>query len=134
MAMTPNSESANSPSERSRTKNTPRIALKSVKTLAATMLEVDRDEVSGGGPSRASRAAASALDSPRSIAAASVIAGIYSGAAGRHLVAPAARDRLAPPWGSPGATSPSQLQRSPMISKKYFLPLAVVLASGLIAA
>ncbi len=34
-------------------------ALNSVKTLPATMLEVERDEVSGGGPSLRSRAAAS---------------------------------------------------------------------------
>ena len=31
------------------------IALKSVKTLPATMLEVEREEVSGGGPSLRSR-------------------------------------------------------------------------------
>ena len=35
------------------------IALKRVKTLPATMLEVERDEVSGGGPSLRRRAAAS---------------------------------------------------------------------------
>ena len=35
------------------------IALKSVKTLPATMLEVEREEVSGGGPSLRRRAAAS---------------------------------------------------------------------------
>ena len=41
-----------------RMKKTPMIALKSVKTFPATMLETERLEVSGGGPSRASRAAA----------------------------------------------------------------------------
>ena len=45
------------------------IALKSVKTLPATMLEVEREEVSGGGPSLRSRFAALALERPCSIAA-----------------------------------------------------------------
>ena len=45
------------------------IALKSVKTLPATMLEVEREEVSGGGPSSRSRFAAVALERPCSIAA-----------------------------------------------------------------
>ena len=40
------------------------IALKRVKTLPATMLEVEREEVSGGGPSLRRRVAASALESP----------------------------------------------------------------------
>ena len=52
-----------------RMKKTPMIALKSVKTFPATMLETERLEVSGGGPSRASRAAASALDNPLSVTA-----------------------------------------------------------------
>jgi hypothetical protein len=51
-----------------RTKNPPMIALNSVKTLPATMLETDREEVSDGGPSSRSRFAAVALDSPRSVA------------------------------------------------------------------
>ena len=45
------------------------IALKSVKTLPATMLETEREEVSGGGPSSRSRLPPLALESPRSIAA-----------------------------------------------------------------
>ena len=49
------------------------IALKSVKTLPATMLEVEREEVSGGGPSLRSRAAASALERPISLVAAAVL-------------------------------------------------------------
>ena len=40
------------------------IALNSVKTLPATMLETEREEVSGGGPSLRSRASASALERP----------------------------------------------------------------------
>jgi hypothetical protein len=40
------------------------IALKSVKTLPATMLAVEREELSGGGPSLRKRAAASPLESP----------------------------------------------------------------------
>src|SRR6266516_4759834 len=44
-------------------------ALNSVKTLPATMLETERDEVSAGAPRLRSRATASALDSPRSLAA-----------------------------------------------------------------
>ena len=40
------------------------IALKRVKTLPATMLEVEREEVSGGGPSLRRRAAASLLERP----------------------------------------------------------------------
>ena len=43
----------------SRTKKTPMIALKRVKTLPATMLEAEREEVSGGGPSLRRRFAAS---------------------------------------------------------------------------
>ena len=42
------------------------IALKSVKTLPATMLEVEREEVSAGAPSLRSRVSASRLESPRS--------------------------------------------------------------------
>ena len=40
------------------------IALKSVKTLPAMMLEVEREEVSGGGPSLRRRAAASSCERP----------------------------------------------------------------------
>ncbi len=40
------------------------IALKIVKTLPATMLEVEREEVSGGGPSLRSRFSASLLERP----------------------------------------------------------------------
>ena len=50
------------------------IALKSVKTLPATMLEVEREEVSGGAPSSRSRFAAALPESPWSTAAASLIA------------------------------------------------------------
>ena len=42
------------------------IALKRVKTLPAMMLAVEREEVSGGGPSLRSRAFASALERPLS--------------------------------------------------------------------
>jgi hypothetical protein len=42
------------------------IALKRVKTLPATMLAVEREEVSGGGPSWRSRTFASALERPLS--------------------------------------------------------------------
>ena len=52
-----------------RTKKTPMIALKSVKTLPATMLETEREESSAGGPSLRSRFAAVALERPCSIAA-----------------------------------------------------------------
>ena len=45
------------------------IALKSVKTLPATMLEVERDEVSGGGPSLRRRAAASCAREPAPVVA-----------------------------------------------------------------
>ena len=48
------------------------IALKRVKTLPATMLEVEREEVSGGGPSLRRRLAASALERPCSAAGWSV--------------------------------------------------------------
>ena len=40
------------------------IALKRVKTLPATMLEVEREEVSAGAPSLRRRLAASALERP----------------------------------------------------------------------
>jgi hypothetical protein len=43
------------------------IALKRVKTLPATMLEVEREEFSGGGPSSRRRLLASALDRPCSL-------------------------------------------------------------------
>src|ERR1044072_615800 len=64
--MKPNTASANSPRERMRTKKTPMIALKRVKTLPATMLETEREDVSGGEPSLRRRLAASALLRPRS--------------------------------------------------------------------
>ena len=54
------------------------IALKSVKTLPATMLETEREEVSGGGPSLRSRAAASALESPRSLAASVALMALFN--------------------------------------------------------
>jgi hypothetical protein len=50
-AMNPNIASANNPSERMRMKKTPMIALKSVKTLPATMLATERLDVSSTGPS-----------------------------------------------------------------------------------
>ena len=43
------------------------IALKSVKTLPATMLEVEREEFSGGVPSLRNRASASLALSPCSM-------------------------------------------------------------------
>jgi len=48
------------------------IALKSVKTLPATMLEVEREEVSSDGPSLRRRLAASTLERPCSVAGWSV--------------------------------------------------------------
>jgi hypothetical protein len=48
------------------------IALKSVKTLPATMLEVEREEFSGGGPSSRRRCPASALERPCSVDGAAV--------------------------------------------------------------
>jgi len=42
----------------------PMIPLKSVKTLPATMLEVEREEFSSGGPSLRRRLAASAPERP----------------------------------------------------------------------
>src|SRR5262245_17238650 len=63
-AITPNSASAQSPSPRSSTKKTAMIALKRAKTLPATMLAVEREEVSGGGPSFLRRLSASAEDRP----------------------------------------------------------------------
>src|SRR5258707_11881065 len=58
------------------------IALKSVKTLPATMLDVEREEVSGGGPSLRRRLAASALERPWSAGGWPLpIAGIQWGAA-----------------------------------------------------
>ncbi len=47
-----------------RTKKAPRIALKSVKTLPATMLATERLEGGSGTPRPCSRRAASALVSP----------------------------------------------------------------------
>ena len=49
IAITPKRASAKRPSSSIRTKKTPMIALKRVKTLPATMLETEREEVSGGG-------------------------------------------------------------------------------------
>src|SRR3954470_10440001 len=53
----------------SSTKKAPMIALKSVKTLPATMLAVDRDEALAAGPSLRRRASASDLERPRSAVA-----------------------------------------------------------------
>ena len=64
IAIRPKIASAHSPSERMRMKKTPMIALNSVRTLAVTMLATERLEVGSGSPRRASRRAASALDSP----------------------------------------------------------------------
>ena len=64
IAIRPKSASAHSPSERMRMKKTPMIALNSVRTLAVTMLATDRLDAGCGSPSRASRRAASALESP----------------------------------------------------------------------
>src|SRR3954471_7063310 len=50
------------------------IALKRVKTLPETMLEVERDECSSGWPSLRRRFAAVPLESPRSIAASLIAA------------------------------------------------------------
>src|SRR5881394_1037856 len=74
IAITPKIASAISPSERMRTKKTPMIALKRVKTLPATMLETERDEVSGGAPSLRRRLAASALLRPLSAASGGSVA------------------------------------------------------------
>src|SRR5829696_9202125 len=64
MAMPRKAASASSPSERIRIPKKPMIALKSVKTLPATMLAVEREEPSLGEPSLRRRLAASALESP----------------------------------------------------------------------
>ena len=64
IAITPKRASAKRPSSSIRTKKTPMIALKSVKTLPATMLETEREEVSGGAPRSWSRFLASALERP----------------------------------------------------------------------
>jgi hypothetical protein len=64
IATSPKRASAQRPRERMRMKKTPMIALNSVRTLAATMLATDRLEVGSGSPSRVSRRAASALESP----------------------------------------------------------------------
>src|ERR1044072_2471812 len=58
-----------------RTKKTPMIALKSVKTLPATMLETEREEVSEGEPSLRRRLPASALVRRRSAASGSSAGG-----------------------------------------------------------
>src|SRR5438309_12055399 len=55
------------------TKKTPRMRLKSVKTLPATMLAAERLDVSAGGPRRARRCAASAVLSPASPAASAMV-------------------------------------------------------------
>ncbi len=78
IATRPKIASANSPNETTRTKKTPMIALNRVKTLPATMLEVERDEVGSAGPSCLRRAAASSLERPLSIAA-SVTPGMFTG-------------------------------------------------------
>ncbi len=62
--MKPNSASAKSPSERMRMKKTPMIALKSVKTLPATIDATERLVLSSTGPSLCRRFAASSLESP----------------------------------------------------------------------
>src|SRR4029079_9395561 len=64
IAIRPKAASANRPSTSIRAKKTAMIALKSVKTLPATMLDTERDEFSGGGPSSWSRFEASLLVSP----------------------------------------------------------------------
>ena len=66
--MKPKAASAHSPSERMRMKKTPMIALKSVKTLPATMLATERLVRSSTGPSLRSRFAASLLDRPAWVA------------------------------------------------------------------
>ena len=64
IAMKPKSASANSPSERMRMKKTPMIALKSVKTLPATMLATERLVGPRAARAARSRLAASLLESP----------------------------------------------------------------------
>ena len=78
-AISPNRASANSPSASMITKKTARIALKSVKTLPATMLATERLVAGSGSPSRLRRAAASALLRPCACEAASTPP-IYTGA------------------------------------------------------
>ena len=63
-AMNPNRASANSPSASMRTKKAPRMALKRVKTLPATMLATERLLGGSGTPRPCSRLAASALVNP----------------------------------------------------------------------
>src|SRR5437868_13152847 len=63
-ATRPKIASANNPRPTRRTKNAPRIALKRVKTLAATMLETERGLSGSTGPRRERRFCASADDSP----------------------------------------------------------------------
>jgi hypothetical protein len=65
IAISPKSASANRPSARMSTKKEAMIALKSVRTLPATMLATERLLVGSGGPSLARRFEASALDRPR---------------------------------------------------------------------
>ena len=71
-AMSPKIASAHSPSERMRMKKTPMIALKSVKTLAATMLATERLVARSIGGRRSSLRAASAEESPWGRVAASM--------------------------------------------------------------
>ena len=76
-------------------KNAPRIALKSVKTFAATMLETERELSGSTGPSRARRCSASTELSPdiRVSATRSFIAGILAAPEGRGVPT---TDRLQP--------------------------------------
>src|SRR5918998_5857485 len=64
IAMNPKTASAKRPSERMRTKKTPMIALKSVKTFPATIEATDRLEASSGGPRLSSRRWASVEERP----------------------------------------------------------------------
>src|SRR5262249_5722959 len=73
IAMTPKIASANSPSSSISTKKTPMIALKSVKTLPATMLDTEREEISGGGPRSWSRFSASLVERPRGLSGSTLI-------------------------------------------------------------
>ena len=65
IATKPKNASANSPSDRISRKKPAMIALKSVRTFDSTMLRTERLLGGSGGPSRASRVAASPEDSPR---------------------------------------------------------------------
>src|SRR5690242_4440109 len=64
IAITPKIASAKRPSESMRMKKPPMTALKSVRTLAVTMLATERLLGGSGGPRRANRRSASALESP----------------------------------------------------------------------